>query len=59
MPWYYQIPFAYVVRETVEVTPARDDAATNYDTIQDEMITRAPYQDEDGAHYLLIKQIID
>ena len=38
---------AYVVRETVEVTPAREDAATNYDTIQDEMIARAPHQDED------------
>ena len=48
-PGTTKILLAYVVRETGEVTPAREVAATNYDTIQDEMIARAPHQDEDGA----------
>ena len=48
-PGTTKIPLAYVVRETVEVTPAGEDVATNYDTVQDEMIARDPYQDEDGA----------
>ena len=42
-PGTTKIPLAYVVRETVEVTPAGEDAATNYNTIQDEMIIRAPH----------------
>ena len=38
-----KILLAYVVRETVEVSPSEEDAAINYDTIQDEKIARAPH----------------
>ncbi len=37
-----KVPLAYVVRKNVAI-PDGDDPSTNYPTIQDEMIARAPH----------------
>jgi hypothetical protein len=38
-----KIPLAYVFRKVGEVPNVVEDALTNYTTIQDEMIARAPH----------------
>lgn len=40
-----KVPLAYVVRVKEEVTAAADDPATNYSTLAQEMIARAPIDD--------------
>ena len=47
-PGTTKIPLAYVVRDTVEVPADADDPAGEYDTVQDEMIARAPHVDQNG-----------
>lgn len=42
-PGTTKIPLAYVVRDTITVSPHADDPAANYHTVQDEMIARAPH----------------
>jgi hypothetical protein len=46
-----KIPLAYVIRKSVEVLDANGDPTTNYPTIQDEMIARAPHHftNDDGV----------
>jgi hypothetical protein len=44
-----KIPLAYVTREDKNVVPSVDDPATNYITVEDEMIARAPHTDPTGA----------
>jgi hypothetical protein len=39
-----KVPLSYVVRKEVEVTPQADDPPTNYETVADEMIARAPIE---------------
>lgn len=43
-----KIPLAYVIRKLAEVPIAAGDPATNYPTIQDEMIARAPHTTVNG-----------
>ena len=40
------IPLAYVIRPTVDPSPAAEDPATNYTTKQEELIARAPHTEE-------------
>ena len=40
-----KIPLAYIIRPEVEVTPSADDPPANYDTVQEEMVARAPHHD--------------
>jgi hypothetical protein len=42
-------PLAYVIRDEAAVPPEADDPANNYDTPEDEMISRMPHQDAAGA----------
>ena len=47
-PGTTKIPLAYVVRDSVEVVPSGEDPPENYEAVQDEMIAKAPYVDQDG-----------
>ena len=40
---------AYVIRESPEVKTTADDAVTNYDTQEDELIARIPHLNTTGA----------
>ena len=40
---------AYVIRDKAAVPPEADDPAANYDTPENEMISRMPHQDGAGA----------
>ena len=44
-PGTTKIPLAYVVRDSKAVVDDNEDPPENYKTVQDEMITRAPYVD--------------
>ena len=44
-----KIPLMYVVRDEIEVKPSADDPEANYDTKQDELISRAPIHDATGV----------
>jgi hypothetical protein len=44
-----KVPLAYVTREVAEVTAETDDPATNYATVEDEMISRSPHVDPLGV----------
>ena len=41
-------PLAYVIRDMAEVVPEADDISDNYDTPENEMISRMPHQDNNG-----------
>ena len=42
-------PLAYVIRDTADVPPKAGDAATNYNTPENEMIARVPHQNTNGV----------
>ena len=42
-------PLAYVIRELPEVKPTTDETVTNYDTQEDELISRIPHLNTTGA----------
>jgi hypothetical protein len=44
-----KVPLAYVIRDTVEVTPEADDLPRNYASPEDEMVARMPHQDANGV----------
>ena len=45
-PGTTKILLAYVVRDSIEVVPQGDDPPKNYEVVQDEMIARALYVDQ-------------
>ena len=45
-----KIPLAYVIRDDEEVPAHGDDPSTNYGSLQDELIRRAPIKDANDAY---------